>query len=116
MQPTKTILVVDDEKDILNLLNMILSEHWNILTALRVDAAREILNREKVDVIISDMAMPEVSGHEIIKMGNQKGIPVVVLSGLPTPDILPTGAVKWISKPFLADSLVAEIRQIVAAS
>jgi DNA-binding NtrC family response regulator len=116
MKTKKTILVVDDEKDILNLLSLILSEHWTILTALRVDAAREILDREHVDVIISDMAMPEVSGHELIKIGNQRGIPVVVLSGLPTPDVIPAGARKWISKPFSTHSLVAEIRQIVAAS
>ncbi len=112
----KKILVVDDEKDILSLLSLILSEHWDVSTALRVDAAREILNNEKIDVIISDMAMPEASGHELIKLGSERGIPVVVLSGLPTPDVIPIGAKKWISKPFSTHTLVSEIRQIVAAS
>jgi CheY-like chemotaxis protein len=62
------ILVVDDEPDALDLTAFILSDQSaEVLTARSVDEALEILEKEKLDALVSDIGMPEKDGLELIR-------------------------------------------------
>ena len=62
------MLFVDDEVNILNSLKRLLrNEEYNLLTASSAEEGLELLNHEKVDIVISDMRMPHVSGTEFLE-------------------------------------------------
>ncbi len=61
------ILLVDDEKEILDFLERILNDKYNILKAENAKDALEILNTEAVQLIIADVMMPQIDGFELCK-------------------------------------------------
>jgi PAS domain S-box-containing protein len=77
------ILVVDDEPDSLELASFILSENGaEVFTAASVDEALQIFERENLDLLISDIGMPERDGYELImeiKLRNDN-IPTLALT------------------------------------
>lgn len=82
----KTILFVDDEQNILQGLKRMLRpkrEAWNMLFAAGGNAALEILARQPVDVIVSDMRMPGMDGVELLTkvMQLHPGVMRIALSG-----------------------------------
>lgn len=84
MEKTYTILCVDDEEGILDSLQRSLRlDGYNIFTALSGAAGLEILEKEKVDLIISDQRMPNMSGYEFLKLVREKHphIGRIILSG-----------------------------------
>ena len=65
MKSSITILVVDDEMMMRNILEKILvRDGYNVLMAENSQQALEIMGNEKVDIIISDMKMPQMNGFE----------------------------------------------------
>ncbi|MCK6599656.1 MAG: response regulator [Bdellovibrionaceae bacterium] len=67
------ILCIDDEPFILTLLSRILTlEGYRVLTASDQKSALEIVNKEEVDLVISDYLMPDLTGTELIKLINKK--------------------------------------------
>ncbi|MGI6091820.1 MAG: response regulator [Veillonellaceae bacterium] len=69
---TRSILLVDDEKQILKALQRVFLEtDYEVFTANSGEEALEIMCREKVDLIISDMRMPNMDGHELLKRTKQ---------------------------------------------
>lgn len=63
------ILAVDDDSVNLNILsNMLVAEHYQVITATSAVQAMEILNKQQVDLVISDVMMPNVSGYELARM------------------------------------------------
>ncbi len=66
----RTILIADDEKNIRNGLSLALEdEGYNVLTAADGQEAWALLTREDVDLLITDLRMPKVSGTELLKKG-----------------------------------------------
>ncbi|MDY6862642.1 MAG: response regulator, partial [Thermodesulfobacteriota bacterium] len=66
---TPTILVVDDEKNIRDALYKILSkEGYKIITAEDSNTALEILRSNQIDLILSDLKMPQIDGVEFLKI------------------------------------------------
>lgn len=107
MKSSTTILVVDDEEMMRNLLEKILSrEGYNIITAENGIQALDILHNEKADIIITDMKMPEMNGFELLKHVKkefpQVGIIVMTAYGdtYSLKDALLLGADEYITKPF----------------
>lgn len=109
------ILIADDDPLILNLLD---SKFKSIgfKTCLAEDGKRawDYIQKYKPDIVILDLAMPEISGHDLIKKikaGNfSEEMPVIVLSACVEQDktqaCLDSGAKSCISKPFIPDDLV----------
>ncbi len=62
-----TILVVDDEKDNIQLFTRTLRKNYNVLSATRAVEGLEILKNNQVDMVISDHKMPEMEGTEFLK-------------------------------------------------
>lgn len=79
-----TILIVDDEQGYRDLLHMELSDQgYLVLTAAGGPEALEILKKENVGLIITDMKMPKMDGLEVLIAGRQlrPGIPVILMTG-----------------------------------
>ncbi len=113
----KTILVVDDEKDIVDLLSYNLTkEGFTVITARN---GREALDRvkQKPDLIILDVMMPEMNGLQVIqelkKDKKTASIPVLLLTakGSETDEIvgLEVGADDYIVKPVKIGKIVARV-------
>ena len=63
-----TILIAEDDRDILELLSLYLeSNSYKILLAKNGIEAWEIFKREKVDLLLVDIIMPQMNGYELIK-------------------------------------------------
>lgn len=64
----KNILIVEDNIDIHNLIKEVLeNEHYKTLSSYSGLDAMKILEREKVDLILLDLMLPELNGEEIVK-------------------------------------------------
>lgn len=69
----KTVLFVDDEINILNTLKRLLrNEEYQLLTASSAEEGLELLESEKVDIVISDMRMPNIDGAEFLEQVKSK--------------------------------------------
>jgi len=107
MKNTITILVVDDEAMIRNLLEKILArEGYKILMAKDGQEALDIISSKKVDIVISDMKMPRMNGLDLLKIIKKERpeIGVVIMTGYgdtyTVKDALLLGADEYITKPF----------------
>ena len=80
----KTILIVDDEQGYRDLLHMELSDQgYTVLTAASGPEALEILKREGVALIITDMKMPKMDGLDVVIASRRlrPGIPIILMTG-----------------------------------
>ena len=87
----RTVLFVDDDNAILRSLEFgLLDVSYNMLFANSCKKALEILNQEEVHVIVTDIRMPEIDGHEFIKIIQEKypDIVKIVLSAYCNDDAL----------------------------
>ena len=107
MSTFKTILVVDDEPDVLEIFTRKLNKVYNIITTNGVDDALYILNKHHVDLIITDLVMPKRNGIELldILIDEFPHMPIVVISGNATLSMavkaMQRGAVDFIEKPII---------------
>lgn len=112
-----TVLVVDDEVDILSVLEDVLDLHgFNVLTASSVRQALSQLEAHPIDLIISDVMMPETRGTELRKYvlndSRYESMPFIYMTGF-TPISEPlTGFI--LGKPFDIDALVCIIDKALA--
>ena len=104
---TDTILVVDDDEDILELIERHLSNRgYEILTAYDGEQALSLLDKIKFDLIITDLKMPKIDGMEVLRRAKEKdpNIEVVILTGHGTMDsvieaLRDGGAFDYLNKP-----------------
>ncbi|NTV15108.1 MAG: response regulator [Desulfobulbaceae bacterium] len=105
----KKILVVDDEKDILWPLQEFLQDEelqTQVLTALSGEEALEILVRERIDLVITDIRMPGISGLDLlVEIKNRfPYTAVIVMTAFPSREFkreaLLKGGVHFVEKPF----------------
>ena len=115
-----SILCVDDEKNIVNALKIILEKSgYTAFTALNGFDALSILDKEHIDIAIIDYMMPRMSGTELLKKINEKSrnTEVLILTGHGTiPNAVKSiqlGASDYILKPFHKDDLLNRIEKIV---
>ncbi len=118
----RTVLFVDDEDKILKSLKRgLLDEPYNTLFAPSGKEALEILQREEVHIIVTDMRMPEMSGLELLRIVKQEYPHIVrmVLSGYTQVTTLLTAInqgeiFKFITKPWqLEEEFKPAIREAV---
>jgi two-component system, NtrC family, response regulator PilR len=122
--PTETdrrpprILVVDDERSMRELLDIVLRrEGYEVLLAESGRAAVEILQREPVDLLISDIKMPDLSGVDVLRAAKQidqdiLGIMITAFASTETAvEAMRLGACDYLSKPFDIDLLKMKVRE-----
>lgn len=107
MKNLVTILIVDDELMMRKLLEKILMrEGYQILTAEDGQEALEIVRKERVNIIISDMKMPNMSGFELLRAvkADYPEIGMIMMTAYgdtyTVKDALLLGADEYITKPF----------------
>lgn len=112
----ETILIVDDEKEIRDLIDIYLKgEGYKTLKAEDGEEALEVLSSNEVDLIILDVMMPKLNGIEAcLKIREEREMPIIMLSAK-SEDIdkilgLNTGADDYLTKPFNPLELVARVK------
>lgn len=115
----KTILVVDDEPALLTLTREILSSHgFNVLCAESAKDALNILKNESIDILISDVIMPEMDGYELAAIVKEKypSIKIQLASGFTNDrntDIVDESLLhNLLHKPFNSQTLLQRIREL----
>lgn len=114
-----TILVCDDERDILDAIKIYLkAEGYKVFTAEDGARALEIIKENEIHLAIIDIMMPVMDGITLImKMREKTNIPIIVLSakGEVTDKIvgLNVGADDYITKPFNAVELTARVNSLI---
>jgi two-component system KDP operon response regulator KdpE len=110
------VLVVDDEPPIRKLLRMGLSAHgYQVTEATNGKNALELLGKSP-DIIILDLGLPDIQGHDLLRMirGRNEAVPVIVLSSRGDEagkvQALDLGADDYVTKPFGMDELLARMR------
>lgn len=104
----ESILIIDDNKEILELLSDVFEEDYTIYTAENGEMAQVILDNEVIHLIISDIMMPGIDGFELCKLlksnVNYCHIPIILLTAKNTFNAqiegLENGADAYIQKPF----------------
>jgi two-component system, OmpR family, KDP operon response regulator KdpE len=110
------ILVVDDEPPIRKLLRMgLATQGYEIVEAGNGKAALELLE-QKPDLVILDLGLPDIQGHELLRTmrARNEAVPIVVLSSRGDEagkvQALDLGADDYVTKPFGLDELLARMR------
>jgi two-component system, OmpR family, KDP operon response regulator KdpE len=110
------VLVVDDEPPIRKLLRMGLTAHgYYVIDATNGKNALELLGKSP-DIIILDLGLPDIQGHDLLQMirGRNEAVPVIVLSSRGDEagkvQALDLGADDYVTKPFGMDELLARMR------
>lgn len=121
LYPDLPVLLVDDEKNALNSMEITLKAN-NINNIVSINNANEVLphiEKNKINVILLDLIMPEVSGDELLKKisSDLPDIPIIIVTG--ESDIstavkcMKNGAFDYILKPVDKDKLVSTIRRAI---
>ncbi len=115
----KTLLVVDDKPELRLLLQDYLSqEGYRVLTAANGQQALAIARRERPDLIILDLMMPEMDGYTFLRVyGQEATTPIIVLTARveETDRVLglELGADDYVTKPFSMRELAARVRAVL---
>lgn len=113
----KTVLVVDDETDLREIIEMGLQfEGYRTLSATGGQRALEIVTKNRVDAILTDMRMSEGDGISLLKTITKRfpEIPVYIITGFvdyPTEDLFRIGAKGVLFKPFEMKELQEKLRE-----
>ena len=117
----RTILVVDDSVDMRNFLTNILSHDYHVLTASDGAEAEEIIRTKAVDLVVTDLMMPNVDGLELTQFIKRNKdydfIPVILLTAKTAIEsrlqAMEDGADDYVTKPFEPEYLRARIHNIL---
>jgi two-component system, chemotaxis family, chemotaxis protein CheY len=121
----KRILTIDDSKTIRDMLMLTLADAgFEVLQAVDGQDGLDVLCKEQVDVVITDINMPRMDGYEVIRQmrSNEayKSMPILVLTTESEADkknlARVAGATGWMVKPFDPDRLIATINKVLPAA
>lgn len=122
-EKSHSLLLVEDNEELLQLMNKLLGYEYNTYTAQTGKEAVEIIEQEDIDLVVSDVMMPEMNGIELCRhiKGNFEycHIPVVLLTAKNLEEdrveAYDSGADGFISKPFNLSVLHAKIKNLLKA-
>lgn len=122
LQKIKTVLLVDDSRDLNAIFESLLQSYGlNVMTALNVADAQKILEQkqDRIDLILSDMVMPNGTGMDLLKWSRDKGFKhgFIIMSGylsdiIDYKDINGLGAV-FLEKPFSEESFFDKLSMVI---
>lgn len=110
-----TILIIEDDKDINEMLTKLLTNNnYNVLNAYS-GTEGVLVHNDNIDLILLDLMLPGKNGEEIIReLKNKNNVPVIVMSAIQDidkkVDLFDLGANDYITKPFHNDELLARIK------
>ena len=117
------ILIVDDEPSMRDMLRIVLRrDGYDVLVAQNGREALGVLERERVDLLLSDIRMADISGVDVLRAAKQTNRDIIAFmmtafaSTETAVEAMRLGAVDYFTKPFSMDELRLKIRQHVEAS
>ena len=116
------ILVVEDNEELLALMLQVLSKNYHVFTAKNGKQAMNIIMKEKLDLVVSDVMMPIMDGIELTKLLKEDKrfwqLPVILLTAKnkeeDKTEAYAVGADAYITKPFKFDELEVRINALLA--
>lgn len=122
MDNTSLILVVEDDPDLREALcDTLRISAYRVLEVADAKKALEVLSLQRVGLIISDVQMPGMDGHELLKIVKRRhpDIPIVLITAYGTVpkavDAIQAGAADYIIKPFEAEVLLEMVDRLILA-
>ncbi|WP_341350174.1 response regulator transcription factor [Clostridium lundense] len=122
MKKLNSVLVVDDEKEIVELIDFYLKNNgYNTYRAFNGKEALEIFEKVQIDLIILDIMMPKLDGKEVLrKIRDKNNTPIIFLSAkgedIDKIDGLFLGADDYLAKPFNPLELIARVKALLRRS
>jgi DNA-binding response OmpR family regulator len=118
---TQSILIIDDNEDILDFLSIVLGTTYKLHLAANGEIAQTILDKETIHLIVSDIMMPGINGFELCRLIKSNiehcHIPVILLTSKNTHKAhiegLEVGADAYIQKPFSSELLQVQISNLL---
>jgi DNA-binding NtrC family response regulator len=113
------ILVIDDERIVLESCRRVLCERFEVTVAESGYEALEIMGREAFSMILLDIKMPGKNGMALMRQVKEKRpeIPVIIMSGYVTmetmEEVAKTEAATFLAKPFTPDELLQAVGQVL---
>ncbi|MDD5675932.1 MAG: response regulator [Chitinivibrionales bacterium] len=115
----RRVLIIDDDHDILDLLEIILYQHFEVATALNGFEALKIAGLFKPDLILTDIMMPVMDGIKLLntlkKQPETAAIPVIAATAFikehSVKSLLNLGFAAVVSKPFERNTVITLIRE-----
>ncbi|MEP6870655.1 MAG: response regulator transcription factor [Anaerolineaceae bacterium] len=113
------VLAVDDEMGILRLITLELTaQGFRVITASTGDEALAMAEAQRPDIVLLDVVMPEMTGHEVLRALRERApVPVILVTArdreVDKVRGLELGADDYIVKPFGADEMAARIRAVL---
>ncbi len=115
------ILIVDDEPDVIKVVSLsfnLQQPDWQLLAAPNGETALKLIDREHPDLVLLDVAMPEMDGFQVLKeIRRFSDVPVIMLTAkddeLSKVIGLERGADDYITKPFSHLELLARVRTVL---
>jgi response regulator RpfG family c-di-GMP phosphodiesterase len=122
MVANSNILVVDDELSISEILaNFLNKKGYTVFRAKTGEEAIEIIKNTEINLVLSDIKMPGMSGVDLLKWIKEfnKFLPVIITTGYPTLDnaieSLKLGAYDYLTKPFHVEEIIEKISRALQA-
>ena len=119
----KKILVVDDEQDVRETLESVLSKlDYDPIVAPGGKEALELIKKNNVDIVLSDLYMPEMDGIELLKRvkTENRNIVFLMITAHPTietaVDAIKKGAYDYLTKPFHIDEVKMKLNRALEKS
>ncbi len=122
---TETLLLVEDEEMLLDLMKTLLEARgYHVLTARDGVEAIDVFTRHKdeIDVVISDMGLPKLGGWEAFQKMREirSNVNVILASGYfdinLKAEIIKAGAKDFVQKPYDPDEITEKIREVISKS
>jgi two-component system OmpR family response regulator len=115
-----TIVVLDAEPTVRSVISKILKRAGYVVHAAgELEAALRVIESERPDLVITNVALPGITGHDAMRVIKKRcaGVPVLMVSGLPEERAIQ----EWVGedgfdtfpKPFKAEELVGKVREIL---
>ncbi len=115
---SETVLVVDDEPRIRRIVEMALGDRgYRVLTSPSAEDAHDVLSRESVDAVVTDLQLPGRSGLELLSQirRDRPGLPVILVTAFGTVEsaveAIKAGAFDYVLKPFSVEELEALVER-----
>jgi len=114
------ILIVDDSESTLEVLKRnLITAGYQVFTASGVSGAIEILEQTRLDLVITDLKMPNVSGMDLVRhiRENFRDTKVMMITGYPSiegaVEAVKTGAEEFLAKPFTDTELLSAVKRVL---
>ncbi len=117
VEPRYTLLFVDDEPDVLDVLARTFDKRFGVLTAATGAEALAIMRSQRIDLLVTDQKMPEMSGIELVSAARAAGhdVTAILLTGYTDPDDLIAAinqgqVYRYLTKPWDVNDLVVTVK------